>query len=86
MNLSRTAIRYELSCGSAAVLLRLYLRIQLLWILIWAASDLFLGLVLDRPHLGTGRPRILRALDSRLALHPEGPALLPIAPLPRRPC
>lgn len=42
MNLSRTAIRYELSSGSAAVLLRLYLRIQLLWILIWAASDLFL--------------------------------------------
>ena len=42
MNLSRTAIRYELSCGSAAMLLRLYLRIQLLWILIWAASDLFL--------------------------------------------
>ena len=41
MNLSRTAIRYELSSGSAAVLLRLYLRIQLLWILIWAASDLF---------------------------------------------
>jgi len=42
MNLSRKAIRYELSCGSAAMLLRLYLRIQLLWILIWAASDLFL--------------------------------------------
>ena len=41
MNLSRTAIRYELSCGSAAILLRLYLRIQLLWILIWVASDLF---------------------------------------------
>ena len=41
MNLSRTAIRYELSCGSAAMLLRLYLRIQLLWIFIWAASDLF---------------------------------------------
>ena len=41
MNLSRTAIRYELSSGSAAVLLRLCLRIQLLWILIWAASDLF---------------------------------------------
>jgi hypothetical protein len=41
MNLSRTAIRYELSSGSAAVLLRLCLRIQLLCILIWAASDLF---------------------------------------------
>ena len=41
MNLSRTAIRYELSCGSSVVLLRLYLRIQLLWILVWAASDLF---------------------------------------------
>ena len=41
MNLSRTAIRYELSTGSAAVLLRLCLRIQCLWILLWAASDLF---------------------------------------------
>jgi len=41
MNLSRTAIRYELSCGSAALLLRLWLRFLLLWILIWAASDLF---------------------------------------------
>jgi len=41
MNLSRTAIRYELSSGSAAVLLRLYLRVQLLWILTWTASDLF---------------------------------------------
>jgi len=41
MNLSRTAIRYELSCGSAAILLRLWLRFLLLWILIWAASDLF---------------------------------------------
>jgi len=41
MNLSRTAIRYELSCGSAASLLRLWLRFLLLWILIWAASDLF---------------------------------------------
>ena len=42
MNLSRNAIRYELSSGSAAVLLRLYLRVQLLWILTWTASDLFL--------------------------------------------
>ena len=41
MNLSRTAIRYELSSGSAAVLPRLYLRVQLLWILTWTASDLF---------------------------------------------
>ena len=41
MNLSRTAIRYELSCGSTAMLLRLWLRFLLLWILIWAASDLF---------------------------------------------
>jgi len=41
MNFSRTAIRYELSCGSAATLLRLWLRFLLLWILIWAASDLF---------------------------------------------
>jgi len=41
MNLSRTAIRYELSSGSAAVLLRLYLRVQLLWIQTWTASDLF---------------------------------------------
>ena len=41
MNLSRTAIRYELSCGSCATLLRLWLRFLLLWILIWAASDLF---------------------------------------------
>ncbi len=41
MNLSRTAIRYELSSGSAAVLLRLCLRVQLLWILTWTASDLF---------------------------------------------
>jgi hypothetical protein len=41
MNLLRTAIRSELSSGSAAMLLRLYLRIQLLWILVWAASDLF---------------------------------------------
>ncbi|MHB8382592.1 MAG: type IV secretion system DNA-binding domain-containing protein, partial [Candidatus Binataceae bacterium] len=41
MNFSRTAIRYELSCGSAATLLRLWLRFLLLWILIWAASDIF---------------------------------------------
>jgi hypothetical protein len=41
MNLSGTAIRYELNSGSAATLLCLYLRILLLWILIWAASDLF---------------------------------------------
>ncbi len=41
MNLSRTAIRYELSCGSTAMLLRLWLRFLLLWSAIWAASDLF---------------------------------------------
>ena len=41
MNLSRTAIRYELSSGSTAMLLRLWLRFLLLWIVIWAASDLF---------------------------------------------
>src|SRR5208282_2174705 len=29
----------------------------------------FLRLVLERPPLGTGRPPILRALDSRLVLH-----------------
>ena len=86
MNLSRTAIRYELSRGSAAVLLRLYLRIQLLWILVWAASDLFLVWYWSRPHLGTRRPRILRPLDSRLVLHPESPALLPVAPVQRRSC
>ena len=42
MNLSRTAIRYELSHASAAMLLRLWLRCFLLWILLWAASDAFL--------------------------------------------
>ena len=41
MSLSRTALRYEFSSGSAGVLLRLSLRILLLWILIWAVSDLF---------------------------------------------
>src|SRR5713226_59545 len=35
----------------------------------------FLGLVLGRPRLRTGRPRILRPLDSRLVLHPEGSTL-----------
>ena len=84
MNLSRTAIRYELSCGSAAILLRLYLRIQLLWIFIWAASDLFFVWYWTR-RVSAGRPGILRPLDSCVAVHPEGPALLPIAPLPRQP-
>lgn len=42
MNLSRGAIKYGLGGASAGTLLRLYLRIQLLWILFWAASDLFL--------------------------------------------
>ena len=46
----------------------------------------FLRLVLGRPHLGTGRAPIFRPLVPRLALHPEGPALLPLAPVPRRPC
>ncbi|MGO9454510.1 MAG: type IV secretion system DNA-binding domain-containing protein [Candidatus Binataceae bacterium] len=41
MNLSRTAIRYELSHASAGTLLRLWLRCFLLWILVWAASDVF---------------------------------------------
>ena len=84
MNLSRTAIRYELSCGSAAMLLRLYLRIQLLWIFIWAASDLFFVWYWTGRISGPGAHRIFRALDSRLVLHPEGPALFPVAPLPRR--
>ncbi len=86
MNLSRTAIRYELSSGSAAVLLRLCLRIQLLWILIWAASDLFFVWYWSGRLSGPRRPRILRAMDSRLVLHPEGPALLPITPIWRRSC
>jgi Type IV secretion-system coupling protein DNA-binding domain len=41
MSLLRTAIRYELRRASAGMLFRLYLRIQLLWVLVWAASDLF---------------------------------------------
>jgi hypothetical protein len=39
MNLSRAAIRYELSHASAGVLFRLWLRCFLLWIFLWAASD-----------------------------------------------
>ena len=42
MNLSRAAIRYELSHASAGMLLRLWLRCFLLWILVWAASDVFI--------------------------------------------
>ena len=42
MKLSRTAIRYELSHASAGMLLRLWLRCFLLWILVWAASDFFI--------------------------------------------
>ncbi len=42
MNLSRTAISYEIKHGSAMGLVRFYLRAQLLAILIWAASDLIL--------------------------------------------
>ena len=34
MSLSRTAIRYELGRASAGMLFWLYLRIQLLWILV----------------------------------------------------
>jgi ABC-type multidrug transport system fused ATPase/permease subunit len=41
MTLLWTAIRYELSRASAGMLFRLYLRIQLLWVLVWAASNLF---------------------------------------------
>lgn len=40
MNLSSTALGYDLTHGSWADRLRFYLRIQLLWILLWAASDL----------------------------------------------
>jgi len=42
MNLSRTAIRYELSHATAGMLLRLWLRCFLLWILLWSASDAFI--------------------------------------------
>ena len=42
MNFTRQAVRFEMSRNSAAMLLRLYLRFQLLWIFVWAASDLFL--------------------------------------------
>src|SRR5229473_3086276 len=41
MNLSRPAIRFEVNRSSAAMSLRLWLRVFLLWILVWAASDLF---------------------------------------------
>ena len=41
MNLLRTAIPYDIDHGSWAGLARLYLRVQLLWILIWGASDIF---------------------------------------------
>ncbi len=42
MNLSRAAIRYELIHASAGMLLRLWLRCFFLWILVWAASDVFI--------------------------------------------
>jgi hypothetical protein len=42
MNFARMIIRSEMNRSSAATLLRLYLRLQLLWFIIWAASDLFL--------------------------------------------
>ena len=41
MNLSRTAIRYTVNRNSAAMSLRLCLRFLALWMLVWAASDLF---------------------------------------------
>jgi type IV secretory pathway TraG/TraD family ATPase VirD4 len=41
MNLSRPAIRYEVNRSSAAMSLRLCLRLFVLWMLVWAASDLF---------------------------------------------
>jgi hypothetical protein len=42
MSLSLTAIRYEMNRSSAAMSLRLCLRFFVLWMLVWAASDLFL--------------------------------------------
>ena len=42
MNFARRIIRSEMNRSSAAMLLRLYLRLQLLWFIVWAASDLFL--------------------------------------------
>jgi hypothetical protein len=41
MNFARRAIRYEMGRGSVAMVLRLYLRLQLLWFMVWAVSDLF---------------------------------------------
>jgi hypothetical protein len=41
MNLSRTAIRCTVNRNSAAMSLRLCLRFLALWMLVWAASDLF---------------------------------------------
>jgi hypothetical protein len=42
MNLSRIASQYELSCASAGSLLRLWLHCFMFWILVWAASDVFI--------------------------------------------
>jgi signal transduction histidine kinase len=42
MNLSRTAIRRELRHASAIVLVRFCLRVQLLWFVVWALTDLLL--------------------------------------------
>jgi hypothetical protein len=42
MNLSRAAIRYELSHASTGVVLRFWLRCVLLWIFVWAASDVLI--------------------------------------------
>ncbi len=42
MKWSRTAIRYELNRASVGALFRLWLRCFLLWILVWAASDVLI--------------------------------------------
>jgi hypothetical protein len=42
MNFARTIIRSEMHRSWAATLLRFYLRLQLLWFIVWAASDVFL--------------------------------------------
>jgi ABC-type multidrug transport system fused ATPase/permease subunit len=39
MNLSRPAIRYEVNRSSVAMSLRLWLRVLVLWVLVWMASD-----------------------------------------------
>lgn len=74
MNMSRTAIRYELSCGSATTLLRLWLRFLLLWIAIWAASDLFFvwywtGRVVPGAHQYFGRWFLAWIFTQKLPLY-----------------